>query len=107
MSDDDERLFPDQSMLWNCQGCAPPKFDLPPPPRPPWMEEVEDCSSITWDTDHVTLSEYLSRMESCDSTLIRDSQSYFEDTFHSIAIIVVCSLILVIMILAFGLYFFK
>ena len=70
-------------------------------------EEVEDCASKEWDTDHVTLSEYLASMETCDNTLIRDSQSYFEDTFHSIAIIVVCSLILVIMILGFGLYFFK
>ena len=109
MSDSEDTLFPDQSMLWNCQGCAPPpKFDLPPPPRPPWMEEVEDCSTVNWNTDHVSLSEYLAHMESCDSsTLIRDSQSYFEDTFHSIMIIVVCSVILVFMILFFGLYIFK
>ena len=96
---EEENLFPDSSLL--CEGCAPPTFNIPPPPRPPWMEELEDC------TEPQKISEWLSEMHSCDSTLIRDSQTYFEDTFHSIAIIVVSAIILVIVFLAFGLYLFR
>lgn len=100
MSDEEFELFPDQAMLG-----GPPTFNIPPPPRPPWMaSEAKDCMRQGDDT---SLSEWLSQMQSCDSTLIRDSQNYFEDTFHSIAIIVVCSVVLVILILALGLYVFK
>lgn len=99
-----ENLFADDSLLWDCDGCAPPTFNIPPPPRPPWMEEVEDCQAHN---EEESLSDWLSQMQTCDSTLIRDSQSYFEDTFHSIAIIVVSSIVLVICILSIGLYIFK
>ena len=73
------------------------------------MEEVEDCTSgsLKATDQQQSLSEWLSQLQSCDSTLIRDSHSYFEDTFHSIAIIVVSSIILVIIILSLGLYVFK
>ena len=103
MTDDQDYLFPDASFL--CEGnCAPPTFNIPPPPRPPWMEELEDCSSSS---ENQKISEWLSEVHSCDNTLIRDSQTYFEDTFHSIAIIVVSAIILVIIFLAFGLYLFR
>ena len=26
--------------------CGPPLFDLPPPPRPPWLEDLDDCSTV-------------------------------------------------------------
>ena len=68
------------------------------------MEEVEDCNVVNKEE---SLSDWLSQMQTCDNTLIRDSQSYFQDTFHSIAIIVVCSIVLVICILSVGLYVFK
>jgi len=102
---DEEYLFPDSSLL--CEGghCAPPTFNIPPPPRPPWMEELEDCSD--GGRENQRISEWLSEVHSCDNTLIRDSQTYFEDTFHSIAIIVVSAIILVIIFLAFGLYLFR
>ena len=103
---DEEYLFPDSSLL--CEGghCAPPTFNIPPPPRPPWMEELEDCSD-GGSRENQRISEWLSEVHSCDNTLIRDSQTYFEDTFHSIAIIVVSAIILVIIFLAFGLYLFR
>ena len=25
---------------WDCPGCPPPIFDLPPPPRPPWLDDL-------------------------------------------------------------------
>lgn len=100
MSTQAQQFFADENLL--CDGCAPPTFNIPPPPRPPWMEN-EDCQ----DSQEESLSEWLSQLDTCDSTLIRDSQSYFEDTFHSIAIIVVSAIVLVIFILSIGLYIFK
>ena len=48
----DERIFSDEDLLlgnadeaWNCDGCPPPVFNLPPPPRPPWLEDLDDCGS--------------------------------------------------------------
>ena len=93
---------------WDCDGCPPPEFHLPPPPRPPWMEELEGCDSQLA-RQNPSLRDILnSRDSSCDSTIVlNDSQSYFEDTFHSIAVIVVCSVILVIMLLIVGVVIFK
>jgi len=109
---EDENLFSDQSLLWDCDGCAPPSFNIPPPPRPPWMEEVDNCGGISDDNiignnNQETLSEWLSQLQTCDSTLIRDPPSVFEDVFHSIAIIIVSAIVLVIFILSVGLYVFK
>ena len=111
---EDENLFSDQSLLWDCDGCAPPSFNIPPPPRPPWMEEVDNCGgggvsddNIIGNNNQETLSEWLSQLQTCDSTLIRDPPSVFEDVFHSIAIIIVSAIVLVIFILSVGLYVFK
>ena len=66
--------------------CPPPLFDLPPPPRPPWLDpEDESCSES---------SEY----ESCENIVIIDSQAHLEETFHNLIIIAVCSAILVILL---------
>jgi hypothetical protein len=109
MSELEDNLFPDESLLWDCDGCAPPTFNLPPPPRPPWLEDLDGCGGQQQEMmdQEMTLSEWLAKMEACDSTVIRDQQSYFEDTFHSIAIIVVCSILLVIMMLGIGVFLFK
>ena len=108
----DENLFSDQSLLWDCDGCAPPSFNIPPPPRPPWMENPDHCGQDLEDSNtsfesQETLSHWLSQLQTCDNTIIRDPPSVFEDVFHSIAIIVVCAIILVIFILSVGLYVFK
>ena len=100
---------------WDCDGCPPPEFHLPPPPRPPWMEDLDGCDKseyTTLDDGRVTsspsLKEILNSKDTCDNTiLITDHQSYFEDTFHSIAVIVVCAVILVIMLLIVGVVIFR
>ena len=100
---------------WDCDGCPPPEFHLPPPPRPPWMEDLDGCDKseyTTLDDGQVTsspsLKEILNSKDTCDNTiLISDHQSYFEDTFHSIAVIVVCAVILVIMLLIVGVVIFR
>ena len=100
---------------WDCDGCPPPEFHLPPPPRPPWMEDLDGCDKSEYtnlDDGRVTsspsLKEILNSKDTCDNTiLITDHQSYFEDTFHSIAVIVVCAVILVIMLLIVGVVIFR
>ena len=112
--EDENSIFPDEHMLfsdnlhpdnWDCLDCPPPEFHLPPPPRPPWMDELDDCD------DQTRLADLLQHSSTCDSNLqlisVNDTQSYFEDTFHSIAVIVVCSVILVILLLAIGVFIFK
>jgi hypothetical protein len=104
--DDTENLFFDESLLfgdssWDCEGCAPPIFDLPPPPRPPWLEDLEDCDSKP------SISDVLSQLETCDSTVIRDHQTLFDDTFHSIAVIVVSAIVLVVILLVGAVMIFR
>lgn len=104
----EERIFSDQDLLfgsdeaWNCDGCPPPAFHLPPPPRPPWLEDLDDCGST-----EASLSELLSRVESCDNTIIRDSHTLFEDTFHSVAVIVVSAVVLVVVLLVTAVMIFR
>ena len=79
------------------------------------MEELEGCDKseyTTLDDGRVTsspsLKEMLNSLDTCDNTIVlNDSQSYFEDTFHSIAVIVVCSVVLVIMLLVVGIVIFR
>ena len=112
-------LFPDEHYLfsnsldpevWDCPGCPPPEFHLPPPPRPPWMEDPDDCELDT-EGGQTRLSDLLQQSSTCDSNLhlvsTSSNQSYFEDTFHSIAVVVVCSVILVILLLTVGVFIFK
>jgi len=65
--------------------CPPPLFSLPPPPRPPWLEDPETCQES-------------SAEESCDNILIIDSQVHLKETFHNLIIIAVCAAILVILL---------
>ena len=65
--------------------CPPPLFSLPPPPRPPWLEDPETCQES-------------SAEESCDNILIIDSQVHLKETFHNLFIIAVCAAILVILL---------
>ena len=62
-----------------------PLFSLPPPPRPPWLEDPETCQES-------------SAEESCDNILIIDSQVHLKETFHNLIIIAVCAAILVILL---------
>ena len=118
-----ESLFPDEHMLfsnnlhpynWDCADCPPPEFHLPPPPRPPWMEELDDCDhdeGAGGSGGQTRLADLLQHSSTCDSNLqlvsVNDTHSYLEDTFHSIAVIVVCSVILVILLLIVGVVIFK
>ena len=65
--------------------CPPPLFDLPPPPRPPWLEDDDSCDSV-------------SPYESCENIVIIDSGVRLEETFQNLIIIAVCSAILVILL---------
>ena len=67
------------------EDCPPPLFDLPPPPRPPWLDPDDTCHDS---------SEY----ESCENIVIIDSQVQLETTFHNLIIIAVCSALLVILL---------
>jgi hypothetical protein len=106
--EEDSSLFSDQSLLfgnedsWNCEGCPPPVFNLPPPPRPPWLEDLDDCGS-----KEGSVSEMLAQLETCDNTVIRDSHTLFEDTFHSVAVIVVSAVVLVMVLLVAAVMIFK
>ena len=107
-TDDESSLFSDEGLLfgseesWNCDGCPPPVFNLPPPPRPPWLEDLDDCGS-----NEASLSEMLGQLETCDNTIIRDSHTLFEDTFHSVAVIVVSAIVLVLVLLVAAVMIFK
>eukprot|EP00096_Caligus_rogercresseyi_P012006 TRINITY_DN4909_c0_g1_i1.p1 TRINITY_DN4909_c0_g1~~TRINITY_DN4909_c0_g1_i1.p1 ORF type:complete len:448 (-),score=130.22 TRINITY_DN4909_c0_g1_i1:487-1830(-) len=75
-------VFPSSSS--SCVDCPPPEFFLPPPPIPSWlMDDPEACASVS----------DLSRLETCDSTLIIDAA--FRASYSSISAILVCSLLLV------------
>ena len=71
-----------------CDGCPPPFFDLPPPPRPPWLEPLEDC-----DDSPLSTFEHLSAADKCDANVAIVANP-FEETFHSLAISIVCLAIL-------------
>lgn len=98
--DDPDRVFSDGRALWeDCgDGCAPPLFDLPPPPRPPWLEDLEDCGGAGTGPAH---------LDTCDTTLIRDHQTLFDDTFHSVAVIVVSAVVLVLVLLVAAVTIFR
>ena len=100
--------------VWDCEGCPPPQFHLPPPPPPPWMS-VEDCQQS--DSSSERLADTLLRhSETCDSfadlapgvsRVDHTSNNSFEEAFHSVAVVVVSSVILVILVLTAGVFIFK
>ena len=78
----DEFLLSDmelEDILQNldCDGdtfCGPPLFDLPPPPRPPWLDSLPDC----WNMEG-----------SCDNMPVVTSLCSVQDIFKNIIIIIV------------------
>ena len=57
-------FFADASYLeeGGCADCPPPRFQLPPPPRPPHLGDQEACSLL------------VPSIDTCDNILIRDGQ---------------------------------
>ena len=93
--EDDEplsRLLPSANSAWDCPGCPPPYFDLPPPPLPPFLDPDEaHCSSP---------------YASCDSAdpsviVVDDSSSPLglESDLLTALVVVIASLVLVMLAL--------
>lgn len=76
---------------WDCDGCPPPYFDLPPPPRPPWLDDPDSCDE---DNGNGVVNPY----ETCDNPVIvfRDLES---GDLLNIILIVICSLVLVTVVI--------
>ncbi|XP_063232126.1 uncharacterized protein LOC134536304 [Bacillus rossius redtenbacheri] len=72
----------------DCPGPPPPPhFGLPPPPRPPFLQEL-DCSDVP-----------LPDLETCDAVPVIDAEYHSSPAIPSIAVIVVCSVLLLVMVL--------
>ena len=87
-----------------CTGYAadpPPVFDLPPPPRPPWLEDLEGCEEES--------ETPLRQLETCENTvpLAMGEGGDFESAFHSVAVVVVCALLVVMFALTLGVVVFR
>ena len=85
--------------LYDCPGCPPPVFNLPPPPRPPWLDDPDGCG-FSEDSD-------LAMLETCDAVTLISDNSYFEDTFHSVAVVLVSAVALVILLMVAGVVIFR
>ncbi|KAK7793452.1 hypothetical protein R5R35_001179 [Gryllus longicercus] len=85
----------DLSALWDMDGAdyecdcpgPPPEFRLPPPPRPPFLQE-SDCSEGP-----------LLDLETCDAVPVIDAEFHSSPAIPSLAVIVVCSVLLAAMVL--------
>ncbi len=114
------RAMSEDGLEWSdcVGGCPPPPpppvFDLPPPPRPPWLEELaEDCDGSP------TVAEMVAQMESCEhNTLVGMPGGFggfgagagaggFESVFHSVAVVVVCAVLFVLVVLGVGVTIFR
>ena len=95
MDESDERRQDDDdafsSHKWDCDGCPPPYFDLPPPPRPNFLENPDYCASSG--------EEKKSPYETCDNPIIIDSHLLLENDLLNILLIVIASVIVVLIIL--------
>ncbi|KAJ9583118.1 hypothetical protein L9F63_022532 [Diploptera punctata] len=89
---------PELTALWDmesadyecdCPG-PPPEFRLPPPPRPPFLQESSgmDCSEAP-----------IPDLETCDAVPVIDAEYHSSPAIPSIAVIVVCSVLLLVMVL--------
>ena len=85
----------------------PPAFDLPPPPRPPWLEDLENCN----EGGKIQNSNFAAhQLETCENTVIRDAMMTgddFESAFHSVAVVVVCAILVVMFSLTLGVVIFR
>ncbi|XP_059473328.1 uncharacterized protein LOC132195391 isoform X2 [Neocloeon triangulifer] len=70
----------------DCPG-PPPEFRLPPPPRPPFLQEPH-CSENA-----------LSEFETCDAVPVIDAEFHSSPALPSVAVIAVCSIVLLVMVL--------
>ena len=77
---------------WDCDGCPPPYFDLPPPPRPDFLEDADYCSSS---------GSGGSPYDSCElqPVVVIDSQLHLENDLLNLLLIVISALVLVVVIL--------
>ena len=77
----------------------PPLFDLPPPPRPPWEDESEDCLDqrpLLPGQESERYPSHVYDFQSCDiNSFVIDSHFYFGENLFTLLIIVICSCILV------------
>ena len=98
-----------KTFFFSFQGCPPPYFDLPPPPRPPFLEaadcledEKEEISSPIGGGLHKgrkSSEGFYSPYESCSHPTIIDSTASDENELLNILIIIVISCLLVGLIL--------
>lgn len=74
---------------WDCDGCPPPYFDLPPPPRPDFLEDSDYCEKKS------------SPYDSCElqPVVVIDSQAHLENDLLNLLLVVISALVLVIVIL--------
>lgn len=79
---------------WDCEGCPPPFFALPPPPRPPFLAVEGEDEHCTKDT---------SPYETCDNPIIIDSHFHTSNELLNIILIVIFAFLLVgiILVIAF------
>ncbi|RZF43073.1 hypothetical protein LSTR_LSTR001251 [Laodelphax striatellus] len=71
----------------DCPGPPPTPFHLPPPPRPPFLHEVADCSEAP-----------LLDLETCHTMPVIE-EYHSSPVIPSLAVIVVCSILLIAMLL--------
>ena len=81
---------------WDCDGCPPPFFELSPPPRPPFLDDGDHCSSGSG-------SSHQSPYESCDNigvpVIVVDSGLGLEGDLLNVLVIVISALVLVLLAL--------
>ena len=103
MMDDTDELDEDSFAFhpWNCDGCPPPYFDLPPPPRPDFLDDPDYCNNRNpvGDVGHAGSVVVSSPYDSCDNPVIVDSNFHFESDLLNIIAIVISSIVLVLLIL--------
>ena len=87
---------------WDCDGCPPPFFELPPPPRPPFMDDGDFCEESSGLPAGSSLSSGLpssisSPYESCDnpSLIVVDSGLRLENDLLNVLLVVICAVLLV------------
>ena len=73
--------------------CGPPVFDLPPPPRPPWLEDIDKCSDLG-----------LCPNDPIVSSTVQDAT---QGIFHSVITVVVASIAIVISLILIALFIWR
>lgn len=71
--------------------CAPPLFDLPPPPRPPWLDDIDNCADIGL----------------CPSDPIVDSIDNVHGVFHSVITVIVAAAAIVISLILMAVFIWR